>query len=824
MALELTKTADSLINQTNVDQQIILEIDGFDFIFGSSPILKIWNIGDAGILIGDPGLLIGGTIEDPNSRAFISLDGTTNNIQQQLDIEKGGVGSISKFNISMVDKGNELTEIFTPGNTVDDMLAREADIFINLQGSSHPENSIRIFNGIIDRQQGGQGFWRLEIAHPETLKNQDLFVEVNTNLDGAITDSDTTLTLNTTNNLIEPQDAVTTFVRIDDEIIQYSAISSNDLTGLTRGALGTTAVAHDDDVEVISFYRLQGEPLTLALKIMLSTKLGYYITDVDVPRFVQVDPLTSINNSFLIEDLRFQEDNNVRIGDLVTTTGATNGANNFTDRSITNIQKISTGTVITVDGAALVSEIGSGATATLKSQYDTLPVGAGCNMKPKQVDVEQHEFFDDTFPTNIIDYDFYIKETTNAKEFITEQIYRPAGYIQMPRKARASVNITKPPLAFEDLKQLTNESVTNAKDLRMLRSINRNFFNSVVYRFEESALEDMFLAGEIIESAKSNNRIPTGVKSLSIDAKGLRDNSTTRDFIARRAREFNDRFQFAAESVVVRTNYKTGFSIEIGDSVLFGENLQAPDITKGDRNFTPRVMECINKTLNLKTGKNEFVLLDTGFGNDGRFGVISPSSFIDSGSTTTIVYIKKSFDTGEFEIEREKKWRTFIGDNIRIHNDDFTFDETVKLLRFDESSSSGLIVDPALSLAPSENYLVDLAEYPTSTDSTFLARMKALHCFWDPQVEVTGSVSTTVFEVGAGDINKFFVGSFVRIHSPDFSDDSTPGVNDDDPQVVDVDTGLNRVTIDTILSFTPAPGDLVDLIGFADQGNAYRLI
>ena len=66
-----------------------------------------------------------------------------------------------------------------------------------------------------------------------------------TTLNGAITDSDTTITLTDASSFSSSGS-----VRIGDEIITYSGKSSNDLTGCTRGTNGTTAVAHADTTAV----------------------------------------------------------------------------------------------------------------------------------------------------------------------------------------------------------------------------------------------------------------------------------------------------------------------------------------------------------------------------------------------------------------------------------------------------------------------------------------------------------------------------------------------------------------------------------------------
>jgi hypothetical protein len=66
-----------------------------------------------------------------------------------------------------------------------------------------------------------------------------------TTLNGAITDSDTTITLTSASGF-----SAAGTVRIGNELITYTGISTNDLTGCTRGTNSTTAAAHIDTTAV----------------------------------------------------------------------------------------------------------------------------------------------------------------------------------------------------------------------------------------------------------------------------------------------------------------------------------------------------------------------------------------------------------------------------------------------------------------------------------------------------------------------------------------------------------------------------------------------
>ena len=72
---------------------------------------------------------------------------------------------------------------------------------------------------------------------------------VTTTLNGAINSSTTTIVLTDASQF---PSTGTNFVLIGTEMIQYTGINSNTLTGVTRGTRGTTAASHSDGVTVTS--------------------------------------------------------------------------------------------------------------------------------------------------------------------------------------------------------------------------------------------------------------------------------------------------------------------------------------------------------------------------------------------------------------------------------------------------------------------------------------------------------------------------------------------------------------------------------------------
>ena len=90
---------------------------------------------------------------------------------------------------------------------------------------------------------------------------------------GAITDADTTITVDSTNGFPAATAGVCYLV-VDTEVISYTGITSTTFTGCARGQLGTTPAAHSDQVQINNLVVLEGNPLTLVLQIYTSTGLG----------------------------------------------------------------------------------------------------------------------------------------------------------------------------------------------------------------------------------------------------------------------------------------------------------------------------------------------------------------------------------------------------------------------------------------------------------------------------------------------------------------------------------------------------------------------
>jgi hypothetical protein len=808
MAYEITQNARNIVQSGVIEPQLVLRIQGYDDILSSVAIVELSRFGGDGLVFGKPGLVFGGTIRIEKQKDLISLNGTTNNISQQLLQDEGAASSTTNLTVALINKDNQLASLIKPvGN--DDLLSKQAEVFLGVKGFSFPDDFIRIFVGNINQINTSGGLIKLTISHPEHLKRAELFPKIDTNLDGAINNSITTITLETTVGLIVGSDLVKSYVRINDELIRFTGKTATTITGCTRGQLGTSAASHGDGDQVESFYVLgdstaNSNAVDLALKLLISKSEPWAESTISNFRF---GPNLTMLNSVFVANKFLYTNENVLVGDLITVTGATNGTNNLTNQPILQIEETTVGTFIRT-AVSLVPEDPTNAVCTFTSQYNTLPEGLG--LTPNQVDVKEYIRTFDLFSSSLPNYEFYLKDTISGKDLINQEILFPAACYSLPRKGAVSIGKTTPPFAEFQTVTLDETNVLNADDLRMNRSVFENFYNAIAFKFQEDALTDKFLRGKVLFSATSQNRVKTGNKIYKVESKGLRDNPDNVTVIEANAQRLIDRFQFGAEKIEgIKVPFSVGWNLEVGDSLVV-QGLQLLDSKDGERELTPRVMEVVNRSFNFRQGIIELDILDTAFSIDGRYGVVSPSSQVGVGSTSTSVVIKTSFGTDPTELER-LKWTQYIGQVVLVHSEDWSVSGTATLLGFSPTNDNVMLLSAGLAFTPSENYIIDIAHYDNAG-----SYLKNVHCFFNPTVLITAnSMDQDVIEVATP--SRFFVGSIIKVHSPDFSDDSIEAF------VTDI-TG-DVLTLDRELGYLPQIDDEVQLIGFvSDDGLPYRLL
>jgi hypothetical protein len=800
MALSLSIQAESILKSGVIEPNIILEIEGIGLRFGTIDIVRFARIGD--YIIGD-GTKIGGGIADENSRDYIQFNGTTNNISQSVEIDRSEGNSITNFMINLVDKNAELVDEFSFPSNEQDILGREAKVYFMPNGGIFPRDASEVFLGIIDAITYGAGNVQLNIAHPQQLTRQEILQAITTQTTAAINNSQSTIPVESANGIFQDHHTLELFVKIDDEIIKVGSISGTNLNGCTRGQLGTIAASHDDEATVETLYRVQGDPINLSLELLISP-LGAFGTK-SVNRFVDENGVDTIAGAIFFES-NIQDDNGLVIGDKISITGATNGANNVTSEVITGFGEWSLGQYV-ITAAPLVIETTTAAIASFVSKYDKFQFG--CGIKPYHIDIERFQELENYFSSSFIDYDFYLSETITTKDFLDAQVFFPSGIYSIPRKGRIGIGYSSPPLAILGTRNISKENIKNAGNIKNKRSTNQKFYNAVVYKYEKDAQLDKFLKATIIQSSESTTRVKVGNKVLTIESDGARNNVATNQAIENTGARFLDRFKLGAEIINISTQFYIGYPVDIGDAIILDStDLSLANTKQGTRDLGVRIYEVTNKSMNLKTGDINLELTDSSYSLDGRYGVVSPSSLIDSGSTTTVINITTGPWTGD-RVEYEQ-WEEYIGQEIIIRNTDWSSVQTSRIQSVDPYK---ITLSTAIATPPTTGYIIETPQYNDSANR--MQYWKAVHCYLNPQVICTAGGDAAGFNVGAGDVAKFFEGTSVRIRTLNYSDDFQT-------KVLSI-VGLKINTVDP-MPFNAGITHYVDLIGFSgDSGAPYLL-
>lgn len=725
MAFELTDRASQASTKEVITPQLVLEIDGVDTLYGATVIKKIVKIGD--FEIGQPGIFIGGQIAIVDQESLITFNsGTSTDISQVLNQDKGTNESISTMQIALIDQAQKITKLITPDEIVPDLLGRKCKVWLGFSETSWRDDYIIIFRGVIDDIQSQSGVVVLNLAASESLKKSAAFPKASTKLTANMLIGDTTANVEATADFLSvytgPSGIDTSlklYVRINDEIMRYESSTGTSFGTLTRGALNTVASAHNSGDSVDSFYVIEGNVIDLALKLMLSGKSGNYVEDIQASNFVTVTGTGDIPNTIFFADKNLEQLYNVRVGDYVTTTGASNGANNVTEKEILSVTQTDTGYYIEVDGVTFVTEVGTAAVVGFRSQYDVWGDNAGLAMGADEVDIDEHlDIKSKYLPSS--EMRIYIKDTIdNGQEFLANELYNPVSAFALPRKSQASVGIHRGPTPLTTVKTLSGDNVLNASKLKIRRTTNKNFFNSVIYRFQEDPLEDRFTSGYVTIDGTSITQIPVGNKPLIIDSKGLRDDLSGSNIAQVAGQRRLRKYKFGAEFIQdMQVNFKTGFDLEVGDPVIVDfSSLKLSDIRSASREGEPRLFEIVNKKLSLKTGQISLDVVDTNRSLDVRYALIAPASFVKTGVSQSEFVIEPSFNTSKYGTNEYKKWEKYIGAYVIVHNSDFSVSGGSYIASL---SGNTVLLTSNLGFVPAAGYVMEFGDYDNQPESVKL--------------------------------------------------------------------------------------------------------
>jgi len=624
--------------------------------------------------------------------------------------------------------------------------------------------------------------------------------------------SDSVVDIVDASNFVEPADILQTYAVIESELIKYTSKTGSQLLGCTRGENGSTPSFHDIGKSVQQVVRLTDNGINIALKLMLSKGPEYYVESLPASSFEYYSPSLAIDNAIFFNGVSLKVDHGVAPGDKVTVTLATNVGNNVVDSIIQEVGLVDDGSYIIVSDNLTFESITS-AVVNFKSQFNVLPIGYG--MIPAEVDVEQHIFIRNTFISTLT-LDVFAKDITDGKSFLEKHVYMPMTCFSVPRKGRSSIVYTVGPLPNYEVVALDTTTVENPDGLRVKRSTNENFFNQVQFDYDYDPVTDKYTTRKNYPTEVDQSQIPVGPKPFLVQSQGLRTDEGAAGITQSAANRYLRRYQLGAEFIKgVKVLFSSGYQMEIGDVCAVDyADLKLADFSTGTRDGIIKLMEVTNKILDNKTGEVTLDLVNTTFGFGDRFGFISPSTELISGSTTTKLIMKKSWSTKAFERE-SKKWNGYVGQEVLVHSEDWSTSYTTILRGFDNNDPQGMSVD-LLPTAPLAGWIVQCPLYPSSVDANELAFWKQRHAFFSPRVSVVAGVSSYRFTVSPTDVLKFFVGSAIRVHNYDFTVDSG------DALVTEING--NDIIVGVSFGFFPTSNEVVDLIGFPDKQQSYRVV
>lgn len=691
MAFDITKAAKLASQKTNLEPQMVLEIDGVETRFGVRVIQKSTRFDDPDIYFDDPGLLFDGKTPLDDQASIISFsEGTATSIQQQLDPSKGAGSSVSSLQIALVDIDKIATKLVSPGVVVDDVLGRRARVYTGLQDTAFPEDYVTIFRGVIDDIQSGASAVTLTLSSPDQKKRQTLFTKQTVTV-AAVSGSDLTFSTADAAKIYydkgDPDGSLSTYLKYGDEyiLVSYNYSTPNTFTIQARAQLGSSM--NPDTIvagkEFEPAYMLEGNVMDLALKLMLSDQdRSPYLDEMPVSSVIDVEGAI-YPNSIFFRGVNMVERYGISVKDAVTLSGPVNDWKFMGYESWAAIEDISVredGTLLTLQSDVpftYVVEPDCQSTARFYSFYNVLGVGLG--MKPDEVDIDQHLYLKKTFLSSF-SMRFFLDDEENMREFIEQELYLPAGAFSIPRKSKASVGLHTGPIPGANAAVITRADVPNPSKLKIRRSLANNFYNTIIYKFDQEigkSGDDSWRAGLIEISQDSLDRVQVGNRSQVIESRGMRTDLNAKNLARQAAQRRLNRYKFGAEYIEnFPLTFKKGFNLEIGDVfLLVPDGLGLINTKTGSRQAEPKLYEIINKTLDFKTGAVMLSIIDTNYATQKRYGLISPSSRIRTGISNTRFVIEQALPS-QFGSAEYLKWARFVQSGntigVMIRSADFT--------------------------------------------------------------------------------------------------------------------------------------------------------
>lgn len=831
---------------------IVMVIEDVPYIFGIGDTFEVVTWGTPGLVWGQAGLVWGGLkkIGGPNNtgavRSFIQLDPSMR-IQQRIEPEQGR-GNIGTINMTLIDYQGQVSYLIAPGNVVPEiMCGKQTTIYVGFQQTSFPVDFLILYRGYITGLDTPPGQVRFTISDGTMKSRQPIANQPTTILTSDILSTDTLIPVGSTSGFyaqIKGPDGtynnkVHTYIQIDSEFMEYAynGITSPTQFTVTRGSFGTPTATHNAGASVANMIQL-GFPGTgqginfidLALGLLLSGWDGPCETNIPC-NAIGISPTNLTGFSLGVQNgLQVDAFNTLglTIGDWFYVTGATDPGNNISGQ-ITGFENDDNGytSIIETNQTFGSYEFPTNAVIAFRSKHDIFPVGIGAQCRMRDVDVFTWETIQaNFFLSSVYDVSVFYDTPIFAQDTIATDLCLPMGCYTISRFGRISLSVTKPPLpgGTQRLVQLDWTNILHPEKIHVQRTTtNRTFYNQISFEFDFDPGSGNFATIQYFLDTQSLTNFDQTL-TLPITAKALYSVLGNGVVASQRGQALLTRYANVAIILELTVNWSAGSQIEVSDIVLVVDNgkLQIMNFATGVRNLGSQLFEVIDRTYNVTEGTVSLkVLSGLGFDVNSRFGLISPSSNINSGSTSSTLRLLPSF--GQTTIAGEiSKWSPFLGLPIVVHNQDFSITGTSTLVSLDPLDPTALDITPPLGFTPATGFVLEIADYPTGTDKLVNSQYKALYAYITPTVAVVTGISTTQFTVGAGDVAKFTAGNTVLLRKIDYSQYT---------QEVTLST-----IVGTTLTVTPALHDslnpatpitpnntwVVEGIGFHDKTGFYR--
>jgi hypothetical protein len=178
----------------------------------------------------------------------------------------------------------------------------------------------------------------------------------------------------------------------------------------------------------------------------------------------------------------------------------------------------------------------------------------------------------------------------------------------------------------------------------------------------------------------------------------------------------------------MKVTYKKGFRIEVGDIVLLdADGLNLLNSADGNRSPEPRLLEVINKSLDLRTGAVSLDLVDTSFSTASRYGLIGPASQIKTGISQTKFIIEQWQTNSPYGTSEYLKWTRFVANGgtiaVKIRSSNFTtrFAQTTIL----SIVGNEITVADALGFTPQAGDMMELADFDSAGTTVIATKLYA---------------------------------------------------------------------------------------------------